>query len=112
MKNYNYILMVIMMLGTLLHADLTEKEYDQARKSMVKTIKKETKHTSRYLGRNSLDKKVIDAMGKVKRHKFVPENYRVNAYDNRPLPIEHGQTISQPYIVAAMTELLDLKESD
>ena len=79
---------------------------------MVKTIKKETKNTSRYLGRQTLDKKVIDTVGKVKRHKFVPEKYRVNAYDNRPLPIEHGQTISQPYIVAAMTELLDLKESD
>ena len=112
MKNYTYTFIIICFLGTFLHADLTEKEYDKARQSMVKTIKKETKHTSRYLGRNTLDKKVIDAVGKVKRHKFVPENYRVNAYDNRPLPIEHGQTISQPYIVAAMTELLDLKESD
>ena len=112
MKNYTYTLIVICFLGTFLHADLSENEYDQARHSMVQTIKKETKKTSRYLGRNMLDKKVIDAVGKVKRHKFVPENYRVNAYDNRPLPIGHGQTISQPYIVAAMTELLDLKESD
>lgn len=112
MKNYRYILIVILSLGTFLHADLTEKEYDKARQSMVETIKKETKKTSKYLGKNTLDKKVIDAIGKVKRHKFVPEKYRVNAYDNRPLPIGHGQTISQPYIVAAMTELLNLKESD
>ncbi len=112
MKNYSYTLIIICFLGTFLHADLTENEYDKARLSMVETIKKETKNTSRYLGRQTLDKKVIDAVGKVKRHKFVPENYRVNAYDNRPLPIGDGQTISQPYIVAAMTELLDLKESD
>lgn len=112
MKNYSYILISICFLGTLLHAGPTEKEYDKARQSMVETIKKETTKTSRYLGRKALDKKVIDAVGKVKRHKYVPEKYRVNAYDNRPLPIGHGQTISQPYIVAAMTELLNLKESD
>ncbi len=112
MRNYSYTLIIICFLGTFLHADLTESDYDKARHSMVQTIKKETKKTSRYLGKNMLDKKVIDAVGKVKRHKFVPENYRVNAYDNRPLPIGHGQTISQPYIVAAMTELLNLKESD
>lgn len=112
MKNTRYLFILFFFLGTFLHADLTEKEYHQARQSMVETIKKETKNTSSYLGRQALDKKVIDAVGRVKRHQFVPENYRVNAYDNRPLPIGHGQTISQPYIVAAMTELLDLKESD
>jgi len=112
LKKYTYTLIILCFLGTFLHADLRKEGYDKARQSMVKTIKKETKKTSRYLGKNTLDKKVIDAVGKVKRHMFVPEKYRVNAYDNRPLPIAHGQTISQPYIVAAMTELLDLKESD
>lgn len=55
---------------------------------------------------------VIKAMQKVERHLFVPEQYRNFAYSDRPLPIGEGQTISQPYIVALMTELLDLKKSD
>lgn len=50
------------------------------------------------------DARVLDAMGKVKRHLFVPTHLQNAAYDDRPLPIGHGQTISQPYIVAYMTE--------
>ncbi len=55
------------------------------------------------------DQKVLKAMLQVPRHKFVPTAYRRMAYDDRPLPIGHGQTISQPYIVALMTEALNLK---
>lgn len=55
------------------------------------------------------DKRVIEAMKKVPRHLFVPEDIIDSAYDDRALPIGHGQTISQPYIVALMTELLELK---
>lgn len=55
---------------------------------------------------------VIRAMRTVPRHKFVPENYLSQAYDDHPLPIGYGQTISQPYIVALMTELLDLKQGE
>lgn len=55
------------------------------------------------------DKKVLDAMLKVERHKFVPEKIRKYAYEDYPLPIGEGQTISQPYIVAFMTEQLSLK---
>jgi protein-L-isoaspartate(D-aspartate) O-methyltransferase len=54
------------------------------------------------------DERVLDAMRKVPRHRFVPPPYRKNAYDDHPLPIGEGQTISQPYIVAKMTELLEL----
>ncbi|WP_460541738.1 protein-L-isoaspartate(D-aspartate) O-methyltransferase [Echinicola sediminis] len=49
---------------------------------------------------------VLKAMREVKRHLFVPDDYRKNAYDDRPLPIGYGQTISQPYIVAYMTEVI------
>lgn len=52
---------------------------------------------------------VLEALGRVPRHRFVPDIERDFAYQNRPLPIGHGQTISQPYIVAFMTELLKLK---
>jgi len=52
---------------------------------------------------------VLEAMAKVPRHLFVPGNYQSAAYDDRPLPIGEGQTISQPYMVAVMTQSLDLK---
>jgi protein-L-isoaspartate(D-aspartate) O-methyltransferase len=58
------------------------------------------------------DKKVLDAMLKVERHHFVPKAYLAEAYQDYPLPIGEGQTISQPYIVAFMTEALELKKND
>lgn len=58
------------------------------------------------------DERVLNAMRKVPRHKFVPEKYRAEAYEDYPLPIGEGQTISQPYIVALMTEALHLKEGE
>ncbi|HVG11053.1 MAG TPA: protein-L-isoaspartate(D-aspartate) O-methyltransferase [Thermoanaerobaculia bacterium] len=58
------------------------------------------------------DRRVLTAMEQVPRHSFVPEDVRGSAYDDRPLPIGEGQTISQPYIVGLMTDLLDLKPSD
>jgi protein-L-isoaspartate(D-aspartate) O-methyltransferase len=57
----------------------------------------------------SLDRKVLGAMRKVPRHLLVPEEVRSQAYQNTPLPIGHEQTISQPYIVALMTDLLDVR---
>ena len=58
------------------------------------------------------DKAVLDAMRKVKRHLFVPEEYRDYSYNDYPLSIGHGQTISQPYIVALMTELAEPEPDD
>jgi len=62
--------------------------------------------------RNVRDPKVLAAMKTVLRHEFVPERHRNQAYDDHPLPIGLGQTISQPYIVAYMTALLNLKPGD
>jgi len=58
------------------------------------------------------DKNVLEAMKKVPRHLFVPEEYINEAYEDYPLPIGEGQTISQPYIVAKMTELLEIKKGE
>jgi protein-L-isoaspartate(D-aspartate) O-methyltransferase len=58
------------------------------------------------------DPKVLEAMRSVKRHEFVPDYNRHLAYSDRPLPIGHDQTISQPYIVALMTDYLNIKEGD
>jgi len=71
--------------------------YEELRRRMVE---------EQIIRRGIRDKRVIDAMLKVPRHLFVPEDMREYAYDDSPLPIGRGQTISQPYIVALMTELL------
>lgn len=63
-------------------------------------------------GRGIADERVLAAMRTVPRHEFVPEEQRHFAYDDRPLPIGHGQTISQPYIVALMTEQLRPQPQD
>ena len=62
--------------------------------------------------RGVTDQDVLEAMERVPRHEFVPAEYQGQAYADRPLPIGYGQTISQPYIVALMTELLQLKNTD
>jgi len=58
--------------------------------------------------RDVRDQRVLDAIGRVERHLFLPEDARSDAYDDHPVPIGHGQTISQPYIVGFMTQALDL----
>jgi protein-L-isoaspartate(D-aspartate) O-methyltransferase len=63
-------------------------------------------------GRGVKDKGVLKAMGRVPRERFVPAPYRARAYSDNPLPIADGQTISQPYVVALMTEALALKTTD
>jgi protein-L-isoaspartate(D-aspartate) O-methyltransferase len=60
----------------------------------------------------ALDERVLEALNTVPRHAFVPWQERGSAYENRPLPIGHGQTISQPYIVALMTDLIDPAAGD
>src|SRR5215510_588817 len=64
------------------------------------------------IGMNALDERVMTAMGKVPRHEFVPIELQPYAYDNIPLPIGFAKTISQPFIVALMTNLLDIKAND
>ncbi len=80
-----------------------EADFARQRERMViETIEK----------RGITDEDVLRAMRAVPRHLFVPENQRSQAYGDYPLPIGYGQTISQPYIVALMTELLELREGD
>lgn len=63
-------------------------------------------------GRKAIDPRVMAVIEQVPRHEFVPDDQRPFAYENRPLPIGHGQTISQPYIVALMTDLMMVKPED
>ncbi|MEW6141150.1 MAG: protein-L-isoaspartate(D-aspartate) O-methyltransferase [Thermodesulfobacteriota bacterium] len=76
------------------------EEYVEERKRMV---------AKQLAARGIRDRRVLTAMEEVPRHLFVSEALRKEAYDDNPLPIGHGQTISQPYMVALMTELLDLE---
>ena len=97
---YIFILTVILILQTAVHA---EDVYKQRRQLMVeKDIK----------ARGISDAKVLQAMGKVPRHLLVDEYIRDRVYEDYPLPIGEGQTISQPYVVALMTESLKLKPGD
>ena len=77
-----------------------QEEWTRARAEMVR---------AQLRGRDIDDVRVLEAMGRVERHRFVPEAVRRSAYDDSPLPIGSGQTISQPYIVAFMTQALDAR---
>jgi len=79
---------------------------------MLNDIKMEVELTRHLIGKNALDARVMAAMGQVPRHKFLPADFRYLAYENGPAPIGSGQTISQPYIVALMSDLLATKPSD
>lgn len=75
--------------------------------NLFEEIQRDTRETRAYTGRDSLSVTVLNAMRQVDRSLFVPEGSELFAWENRPLPIGYGQTISQPFIVALMTDLLD-----
>ena len=89
-----------------------KSEYAAMQQQMVKEIILDAALTGFETGKNKLDRDVMEVMGKVPRHHFVPSKLRNSAYENRPLPIGHGQTISQPSIVALMTDLLQVDKDD
>ena len=83
-----------------------------ARADMVRVIQLQVQLTRTETGIGGLDAAVIDALKKVPRHAFVPEPLVPLAYIDRPLPLGHGQNISQPFIIALMTQMLALKPTD
>ena len=95
----------VMMVGESIGQD----RYAAGRERMAAEIASMARETGLETGRPVFSQGVMAAMRKVPRHSFVPFAQAASAYENRPLPIGDGQTISQPYIVALMTELLDLK---
>jgi len=86
--------------------ELKEEQEDEYRGKRLRMVKLTIEE------RGITDTQVLDVMERVPRHEFVPENYKDLAYIDNPLPIGFGQTISQPYIVAWMTDLLDLKPGE
>jgi protein-L-isoaspartate(D-aspartate) O-methyltransferase len=106
LKNLNYIVFIAMfVLGCARETTMkhSEEYYAKLRERMVE---------QQIVARGVKDLRVIQAMKKVPRHKFMPADQAPFAYEDEPRPIGHGQTISQPYIVAFMTEQLHLKPTD
>ncbi len=83
-------------------------EYASERAELLQSIRDDVYSTQDYTGIDAFSKAVMTAIERVPRHEFVPWHMRKYAYLNRPLPIGHDQTISQPYIVALMTELANI----
>jgi protein-L-isoaspartate(D-aspartate) O-methyltransferase len=92
-------------------ANADDAEYSIARAAMVNEVRLYAT-LARDSSEEVLNEDVMRVLGTIKRHEFVPARQRPFAYENRPLPIGHGQTISQPYIVALMTDLIKLDADD
>jgi protein-L-isoaspartate(D-aspartate) O-methyltransferase len=89
-------------------AQAAEPDWRALRSGMLREIAADFRDSGRLTGVGVADPRVMAALNEVPRHEFVPEHLGVEAYRNQPLPIGQGQTISQPFIVALMTELLDV----
>jgi protein-L-isoaspartate(D-aspartate) O-methyltransferase len=87
-------------------------DYSGERREMVAAIRVIAQHLAAEVGKTALDDRVLRAMAKVPRHEFVPFEVKPYAYLNRPLPIGFDKTISQPLMVAVMTDLLELRPDD
>ena len=101
MKIWIFAQLVLLTSGLVISDD-----YALQRQQMLTEIEDDVRLTAEHINKKSLNMQVIQAMNTVPRHEFVPDKMRFMAYQNRPLSIGYGQTISQPYIVALMTDLL------
>jgi protein-L-isoaspartate(D-aspartate) O-methyltransferase len=108
LRRFTRFLALVVMTMAQSQADTMSAE----RAGMLAAIRESVLESASYTGRSQLSERVMSAMGSVPREEFVLPSYRRMAYDNTPLPIAAGQTISQPLIVALMTDLLDPQPSD
>lgn len=103
----------LVLLGvSMMCASVQSAPYDAQRARLIREIAADVEATRDYLGFATLDERVTSALARVRRDRFVPIAQRSQAYANRPLPIGYGQTISQPYIVAIMTHLVQPDADD
>jgi protein-L-isoaspartate(D-aspartate) O-methyltransferase len=99
---------VVFLLGLVAMAAAEDPRISE-RRQMIEDVRELYRSIGPVRSRQELDPRVLDAMARVPRHEFVPVSERASAYRNRPLPIGQRQTISQPFIVALMTDLLETK---
>ncbi len=90
-------------------AHIEPEYFDEQRRQLIATIRADTERVAARIGKTALDNRVLRAMTKVPRHQFVPVEVQAHAYVNAPLPIGFDKTISQRFMVAVMTDLLELK---
>jgi protein-L-isoaspartate(D-aspartate) O-methyltransferase len=93
-------------------SETAESEFETMREEMVEVIAAYALLSSDQTQKEQFDTRVMEAIARVPRHDYVPNELQDVAYANIPLPIGHGKTISQPFIVALMTDLLDLQDDD
>lgn len=89
-----------------------ERDFDVMREAMVDVIVQHARRAGPDIGRMKIDARVLQAMGRLPRHEFVPFEIKPFAYLDQPLPIGCGKTISQPFMVALMTDLLEVGKED
>lgn len=116
-RNYNFGAVfrrgaVLGILGLACMVSWAADDYQAQRERLVAEVSRDVARTRGYTGKDELDERVMRVLGTVGRHRFVPAKLQSQAYQNRPLPIGYGQTISQPYIVALMTDLLEPEAGD
>ncbi len=102
---------ILTLVCTAVAAQENDGRYQDRRAAMVDVVR-DYATMAGVIGDTRIGERVLAALAKVPRHEFVPDDQRRHAYDNRPLPIGHGQTISQPYIVGLMTQLADPDAGD
>lgn len=112
MKRTGLRLIAGILLAAGLGASHAQERFASERQSMVREIERTQLAVTGETGQRTLDPKVMAVMSKVERHRFVSAELASAAYYNRPLPIGHGQTISQPYMVALMTDLMRTSRGD
>jgi len=91
---------------------LAQDDYAAERAAMIDTIEAHAETMGEMPDEEGVEQQVLDAMSEIPRHEFVPERRQDEAYADRPVPIGYGQTISQPFIVALMTDLLNVEADD
>ncbi|MCX4186625.1 protein-L-isoaspartate(D-aspartate) O-methyltransferase [Methylophaga sp. OBS4] len=106
------LLFILLCLGYGLGSTQATESFQQQRQQLIEQISKDVRMSQEMLPTSKLNERVLEVIAKVPRHEFVPAKHRHQAYKNRPLPIGYGQTISQPAIVAIMTDLLQLEPGD
>lgn len=109
----NNLLARLLVVSFLLPASLVnladEQQFAVERLAMMQEVAQQVRASAQETGRSAIKAEVLAAMERTPRHRFVPEDQLRYAYRNRPLSIGYGQTISQPFVVALMTDLLDVK---
>ena len=102
----------LLVIGSSIGLATADDDLTIARQNMIRVIELHARVDANVVDRVTIGEAVLDVMAEVPRDEFVAEDMRSVAYEDRPLPIGHGQTISQPFIVALMTEMLELGPDD